>query len=439
MASKTHGSVTDSLGYEAPKKTYASVTDALFGKESSLAPGQAEEQDRRLKEFDAALALGEDAFEVDLDQASIMLAEENRELRGKIIGCGVLFAIIFLGSLCISPSLGVGFINPALVLDALAAHVQSFFGSIIGQPMDLTMEQMIQQHPAYYMVELRFGTSLAAALCGVLLAVAGSLYQMVFKNPIAAPTMLGVSNGISLGILLFVLIFRENALVMEGQRYLFSYGGAVIVLLLVLGLTKAICGRGKAFSVFELLLVGSIFSQLCGGVVQAITDTAMTDQLFEVYTQINEVTGVQMGVAGIVVLAIIAVVTLVPVFLARYAINTISYSDLEARLIGLDTEKLKVACLCFGTVMVTVAQVAVGTVSMIALIVPFISRALFGTEFKHQLWGDILIGAVLLLLCRDLVVLFPFSHMELTLGSVVGFVTLPIYVWIIASKQRGWK
>lgn len=420
------------------KHTYRTVTDELFGEGSAYAPGQQEAASRKQKDFVASLD-SSDAFEMTLEDASKMLLEEKAELRGKIAGCAVLFAVMFTVSLCIEPSLGGGFMNPLRVLDGIAAHFQVLFGALVGHPLDLGYAQMIEQHPGYYMVETRFANALVVSLAGVLLAVAGSLYQTVFKNPIAAPTMLGVSNGVSLGILLFVLVFKEAALGMESMRYVFSYAGAAIVLVLVLGLTKAICGKRKAFSVFELLLVGSIFSQVCGGVTQAITDTVMTDDLWEIYQQISEYSSMYLGTAGVVVLVVVAVVTLVPVFAARYAINTISYSDLEARLIGLDTEKLKVVCLVCGTVMVTAAQISVGTVSMVALIVPFISRSLFGVEFKHQLWGDILIGAVLLLLCRDLVLLFPFFNMELTLGSVVSFVTLPVYVWIIASKQRSWN
>lgn len=420
------------------KRTYRTVTDELFGEQPAMAPGQQEAATQRQKEFVATLD-SSDAFEMSLEDASRMLKEEKAELKGKIGLCAAVFVVLFLVSLCIEPTLGGGFMSPLRALDGVAAHFEVLFSSIVGQSSDLNYAQILEQHPGYYMVETRFANAIVVSLAGVLLAVAGSLYQTVFKNPIAAPTMLGVSNGVSLGILIFVLVFQQAALNMEGVRYAFSYAGAAIVLLLVLGLTKLICGKVRAFSVFELLLVGSIFSQVCGGITQAITDTVMTDELWEVYQQISEYSAAYLGTVGVIVLIVVAVVTLVPVFAARYAINTISYSDLEAKLIGLDTNKIKVACLVCGTVMVTAAQISVGTVSMIALVVPFISRSLFGVEFKHQLWGDILIGAVLLLLCRDLVLLFPFFNMELTLGSVVSFVTLPVYVWIIASKQRSWN
>ena len=405
-----------------------------------LAPGQDQGRKAARKEFDAAFALrDEDAIRVDMAQASRLFAEEGRDLRGKI-GIGiVVFVALFFFSLCIRSTLGNGFISPLDVADGIAMHFQVWLGGFVGQPVTLDYAQMVEQHPGYYQVETRFVTSLVAAGCGVMLALAGSLYQMVFKNPIAAPTMLGVSNGVQIGLLIFVLIYQFTALQVVELRYVFSYAGAAAVLVCVLLLTRAICGKGHGFSIFELLMVGSIFSQLCGGVVQAITDTVMTDDLWEVYQTVSEASNLTLGTAEVVFIIIALAVTVVPVFLMRYAVNTVSYSDLEARLIGLDTSKLKIVCLVFGTIMVTAAQACMGTVSMIALVIPFISRGLFGTEFKHQFWGDLVLGAIVLLLCKDLVLMFPFYGMELTLGSVVTFVTLPFYVWIIASRQRGWK
>ena len=423
----------------------ASKGTDIFGKVDAPAdagaaavPGQGEAAASQRRDFDPAFAL-RSTPEHTLEQASELFREENRGLTGKIVAGGVLFAVLFFVSLCIAPSLGAGFMNPADVVDAVFAHIKYPLDALFGNAQNLGYAQLLELHPAYYQVEQRFSVSFVTALCGVMLAVAGSLYQMVFKNPIAAPTMLGVSNGISLGLLVFVLVFQAAALDMEVARVAFSYGGAVIVLLLVLGLTKLICGRGKAFSVFELLLVGTIFSQVAGSIVQVVTDSVMSDELWEIYQMVSEAMNTTIGPFALATLAVVALIALVPVFFMRYAINTIGFSDLEARLIGLDTTKLKVTCLVFGTILVTISQVNLGTVSMISLVVPFISRAVFGTEFKHQFWGDVLFGAIVLLVCRDLVLLLPFYHMELTLGTVVSFVTLPLYVWIIASRQRGWK
>lgn len=377
--------------------------------------------------------------EVTFDEACALRDEDRRDLRMKMIAVGVALAVLFFASLCVSNTLGGGFNNPIDVLEAVWLHIAWGVGALFGQPGTMSYADILSQYPVYYEVETRFAVSLMTVVCGVLLALSGSLYQMVFRNPIAAPTMLGVANGISLGTLVLVLQFGVAALDMEIERHLYSYIGAVAVLGLVLGITRAICGKGKAFSVLELLLVGSIFSQVAGSIVGAVSDVYLSEEMWEVYSALNEATRSTVSVMSVLSIVFAVLVGLVPVFLMRYSINAMNYSEEESKLIGLDTTRLKLVCLVCGTIMVVVAQVNLGTVSMVSLVVPFISRALFGTEFKRQFWGDVLLGAFLLLLCRDIVVLVPLFHMEMSLGTVVSFITLPLYVWIVASRQRGWK
>lgn len=430
------------MSSKASKKDQQLYPADLLGGEETLAPGQEEHAGKRRFGRRAGLDDSSPAFAENehlAQSVSELFEQDKRALKGKVAGGIGIFVVVFLVSLCIKPNVGSGFMNPADVLQSIAMHVALPVQQLMGNAPQLTQLQLVEQYPAYLQVEQRFAVSILTALCGLLLAVAGSLYQMVFRNPIAAPTMLGVSNGVSLGVLVFVLVYGQAAVYMDGLRCAFSYVGAVAVLLLVLVLTKLICGKSRQFSIFELLLVGSIFSQVCGSIVQVIQDTVMSDELWEVYRQISEATNAVITPITIVTVLVVAAITLIPVFLMRFSINSVGFSSLEERLMGLDTRRLKVLCLVFGTCMVVVAQVTVGTVSMVALVVPFVSRALFGTEFKHQLWGDLIMGAVLLLLCRDLVLLFPFYGMELTMGCVVSFITLPFYVWIVASKQRGWN
>lgn len=374
----------------------------------------------------------------DVVPVSKLHIESSKSLKAKIAAGVAAIVAVFAVSMCVEPEIGGGFMSPVDVLAAVGMHFKLAFQALSGNPANLNSLQVIEQCPAYFKIETRFAVTLVTLVCGFMLALAGSLYQMVFRNPIAAPTMLGVSNGVSLGVVVFVLVFQQAALNMDGLRWAYSYVGAVIALLLVLLITKLACGKGKAFSVFELLLVGTIFSQVCGAVVQVIQDSVMSDELWEVYQQVSEATSTVISPAVIAVVLIAALATCIPLFMMRFSINMVAFTDRDSRLMGLDPAKLKVACLVIGTVMVITAQVTVGTVSMVALVVPFISRAIFGTEFKRQMWGDIILGALLLLVCRDFVLLVPFFGTPLTLSSVVGFVALPAYVWVIASKQRGW-
>jgi ABC-type Fe3+-siderophore transport system permease subunit len=76
---------------------------------------------------------------------------------------------------------------------------------------------------------------------------------------------------------------------------------------------------------------------------------------------------------------------------------------------------------------------------MVSLVVPFAARAVFGSEFRKQLLGNVLLGALVLLVCRDLVSCIPFVGDGVPLGTMVTFVTLPAFVWVMAIAQRQWN
>ena len=89
--------------------------------------------------------------------------------------------------------------------------------------------------------------------------------------------------------------------------------------------------------------------------------------------------------------------------------------------------------------MIAAAMIHCGAAGMISLIAPFISRGLFGAEYRGQFWGNLLIGGGVLVICKDIVGLIPFSSSALPLGTIVDFVMLPIFVMIIVSKRRVWS
>ena len=99
---------------------------------------------------------------------------------------------------------------------------------------------------------------------------------------------------------------------------------------------------------------------------------------------------------------------------------------------------LRVLSIIAGSIMILTAQVFVGSASSFALVVPFLARYLFGSEFRRQLWGNVLLGTIVLLICRDLTVLIPFPGIGLPIGVVAGAVTLPLFVWATTFSRKGW-
>lgn len=389
------------------------------------------------REEDEAFLVDEQGV-VDAAKASDLSRQEKSALRKKVIVGLVILALVFTASASISVNYRGVFYSPLEVLTVVGQGLAWMFQSLTGNPPELTTLDVTAMYPNYYQIWTRIGISFITVLCGILLAISGSLYQTVFRNPIAAPTMLGVSNGISMGVLVLVLQFGYAAPYMTAERYVYSYIGALAVLAIVLLLTRLASGKGQ-FSIMEMILVGSIVSQMLGAVIMYASDIFMDDDLWIVYQEVNEVLTVDTDWVSYVSIGLAFLCTIIPVFFIRYSANAAGYSPEEARLSGIDPGRLRFVCLACGTVMIIAAQIHAGVVSMITLVVPFVSRALFGTEFRKQFWGDVIIGAILLLICRDIVSMIPFVGDGVPIGTVVSFVTLPLYVMILAARQRGWE
>ncbi len=384
-----------------------------------------------------------DAFEVndaalaDIGRASALLDEDKRQLHMKVGLLSAALILLLFFSLCINVS-GFVVISPWEVIQCLGLRIQLFFQSVFTTQAIPNTIEIMEMQPYYYEVSTRFTVSVLTAVCGSLLAMAGMLYQNVFRNPIAAPTMLGVSSGVNLGVLLLVVIWGASAEYMVGARYALCYAGSIAILLIVLLSGRAL-GQKGSFNVVNMMLTGTVISQLIGTVTSFISYLYMDDALYEVYYSIQQQLDVDTTFVSWIALAVVLVITVVPIYMMRFSLNAMSFADEDSRLIGVNANVLRYVSLICGSVMVIAAMIYCGEISMISLLVPHISRMLFGSEFRKQFAGNLVLGALLLLLCRDISALIPFGDTSLPIGTVVSLVTMPFFVWMIAVQQRSWE
>ena len=370
-----------------------------------------------------------------------MQVGSNARTRRIYIVLTVALALLGLASLCV-PVTSATVSTPAQVVDAFATWGR-LTAELLTQNVHYNATEIMAMCPQYYQVLTRFGLTLAAILCGAMLALSGSLYQMVFRNPIAAPTMLGVGNGVTLGVIVLVLIFGGNAIVMVGPRYLLCYVGALLVLGIVVGLSLAL-GRGKLVPV-DMLLIGSVVSALLGQTIVFFSYSVFDADTWAVFNSINEVIDIDTQLFCYAVLVIMFLVSTAPVLLMRFKMNMVAFDPQEMRLAGIDATKLRVIALVCGTLMIITVQVQIGTVAMVALVAPFASRKLFGAEFRKQFWGDVLLGALFIVACLDAAALVNAALtvndvlISLPLGTITNVVLLPVFAWVLGTQRRGWE
>ena len=366
-------------------------------------------------------------------------SEDRATLRRKTLIVGAATLAAFILCLCVDNYQG-RLASPIEVLSCYALWLQQTFAALFdpsGSP--LSGQEIMEMNPSYFSLMSQAGIAVITAVGGVLLALAGALYQSVFRNPIASPSMLGVSSGVQLGVLLLVLIFGTAAATMGIWRYALSYGCALGVLVLLFVLSRLVSGKGKPLNVVNMLVIGTLLTQLIGVVVTYVTWYLFDDELWEVYNTINEMLVVDTSPYAFAFLLGSILVSVVPVFLLRFRLNCLSFDEAEMRLLGVDSRRIQLIALACGTVMMIAAQVSVGTVAMLSLVVPHVSRAFFGAEFRKQLVGNVLLGAFILLVCRVILSFIPMVGLMLPIGTMVSVVVLPAFVWILAIQQRSWE
>ena len=370
------------------------------------------------------------------------LARENtRKTRRAITWLVIALLVLGVFSLHIeygTTSAGPRFYTPDQVLRALLTWGQLAVANIFQLPMAAEASLIIAEVPEYNGIITRFTITVITVLCGAMLALSGMLYQIVFRNPMAAPSLLGVSSGVTLGLLALTLQFGMTAVSMPLTRYLYCYGAGIVVLIIVLGIGFAL-GGGRSGGVFEMLLIGTVVSQLVGVISTYASSYLDVIATSEAYTQLTETFIVDTSVYGAITLAVTVVCGILPIIVLRFRMNALAFSDDEASLMGKNPRFLRVIALVCGSLVFLTAQIQVGSVSVFAMVVPFVARSLMGVEFSKQMWGSLLLGAIVLLICRDAVALIPFPGYGLPLSIVTSVIVLPLFIWIIVMSNKTWN
>ena len=371
---------------------------------------------------------------------SDLLLDSRSSLRRKLIVLSVVLAIVSIATLPLG-STEMTFHSVDDITSTFATAIK-LAGDALGGTF-YTNAEINKMCPAFYDVCGRVATLYIAILCGGMLTLAGSLYQTVFRNPIAAPTLLGVGNGVTLGIVVLVFIYGLDAAYHVPEHYLLCYSFALVVLGIVIGIA-VIIGRGSP-SVTDMLLVGTVFSGVLGQAIVFFTYFVFTDAQWDVYNNANEVLSVGTDRLSLLVLTLVFLVATTPVILARFRLNLVAFEQTDMRMSGANPTGLRIIALGCATILVIGAQIHMGTISMVALAVPFLSRLVFGAEFSRQAMGDLLLGAIVVVICNALVsfaniLLFQNEiYISLPIGLIANLVTLPLFAWIMASQKRGWE
>ena len=285
-------------------------------------------------------------------------------------------------------------------------------------------------------LQSRVPTIITAALAGAALAVSGLLLQTTFNNPLAGPSILGVSSGAGLGVAVVMLAFGgvigSNSMGVSIGSYVATLLGAVAGAGAVLGVLMAMATIVKSNTM--LLIVGILISYLTSSIVSLLNSIASEEGVHSyVAWGFGSFSGV--SVEQMPIFATLTILGLAASALMVKPLNALLLGTRYAQNLGVDTKRARNRLLLITGVLTAVVTAFCGPIGFLGLVVPHIARLALSTSNHIRLIpATILAGADTALLCSLLSV--SGNHGIIPINAITPVIGIPIILYIIINRRR---
>lgn len=316
-----------------------------------------------------------------------------------------------------------------LIFGSVDIDVASVVRIAIGQDSDNEAWNIIVRQTRIPMV-------ITAALAGSALAIAGLLLQTTFNNPLAGPSILGVSTGAGLGVAVVMLAMGGSIGKMLGDvevgGYVATLGGAFLGAAAVMALLIVFSSIVKSNTM--LLIIGMLVSYLGSSVVQLLNSIASEESIHSYVTWgFGTFSGVTMAQLPLYV-ALIAFGLLCSVLMVK-PLNALLLGTRYAENLGVNTRHTRIALLMVTGLLTAVVTAYCGPIGFLGLVVPHISRLMLSTSNHSRLLPvTILAGADMALLCT--LVSVGGDHGVIPINAITPVIGVPIIIYIIINRRK---
>lgn len=308
------------------------------------------------------------------------------------------------------------------VLILIFVLILSFFGSLF----------FGAEKPTLFLIRyLRLPRSILVLLSGALLAGSGAVFQMFFRNPLAEPGLLGISSGATLGAVSSACFGGFSFL----GGFVSSINIAAFLGAFLSGLVLAfISSSGKRVTSVVLLLCGTALGTFYSSVSSMIM-LMHNKELYGIYSWLlGSFNG--RGLNELKFVIIPAVLAFVLMALILNPLDLLNGGEENARNLGVNVSVLRLLVIGAGSLAVSVAVCAGGTISFVGLVAPHIMRRIFSSKSKTLVWTSALGGAALLL-AADTIARIVMKPGELPCGIITSFIGVPFFIMLIFQKKGG--
>ena len=322
-------------------------------------------------------------------------------------------------------------LTAALILIVLVCLCLGQYSMSVGETLHIMTAKAAGAEPDWKPMKeniiffLRLPRIISAGLVGASLALSGSVYQGIFRNPLVSPDLLGVSSGACVGAALSILLNWDPV---TTQFMAFGCG------LLAVGLTLTIPRLLGSTSNIMLVLSGVIVSGLMGsflGMIKYVADPK---------SQLQAITFWQMGSFASVrypdILSVLLpmIIGFVVLLALSWWIDVLSMGETEAKLLGANFKPIRNAAVICASLLTASSVCMCGTISWVGLVIPHFARMLVGSHGTRYMPVSCLLGACFMIIvdttARNI------SGMEVPISILTSLIGAPFYIALM-RRRRG--
>lgn len=300
---------------------------------------------------------------------------------------------------------------------------------IIGSEIFRYQPKGIDPTSVNIVMNIRLPRVILAGIVGAALAIAGAAFQGLLRNPLADPYTLGVSSGASVGAV--ITLFFQVSIPYFGEFTLpvMSILFSVITIFCVLLFARKI---ERSMRVETIILTGIIFSSFLGALISLMI--ALTGD------ELRQIIGWLLGSVSMrgwdyikMMLPFFLIGSMILMLNAR-ELNAMSFGEERAQHLGVNVARRKMLILIAGSILTGAAVAVSGTIGFVGLVIPHLTRLLWGSDHKHLLPLSILTGSGFLILA-DLVARMIISPTELPIGVITALIGAPVFALILIKRR----
>jgi len=315
-----------------------------------------------------------------------------------------------------------GILLIALTILSLVALVAAIgIGSGQTGPMDILDVFRGEAEPATrdILMKLRIPRALSAFGTGAALALAGVLMQVLLRNPLADPYILGTSGGAAVGALIAIIIGAAGYMVDVA-----AFIGALASTLLVFFVAR----HHGNWTPGRLLLTGVVIAAGWGALISLILATAPDANLRSILFWLMGDFSFAGNPQPVLLVAGMAVAA--GLILAR-SLNILSVGDQQAALLGLRVRPVRVMTYVLSALLTAIAVTTAGTVGFVGLVVPHLIRLIAGSDHRTLIPGSALCGGILLVVA-DLIARSIIAPRQLPVGAITAMIGVPLFLLLLS-------